>query len=63
MIDFTAEQLQLAKINHDYACRFPPTENCDSLLLQGCYDYMNAFKQVMNSASQVKEVSYGQLVR
>ncbi|MFA3763181.1 hypothetical protein [Yersinia sp. 2466 StPb PI] len=27
MIDLTAEQQQLAKIVHDYASQFPPTEN------------------------------------
>lgn len=54
MIDLTSEQQQLAKIVHDYACLFPPTENGDSQLLQGCYDYMDAFKQVMDSTSKVQ---------
>ncbi|EIR1990449.1 hypothetical protein LWN49_003966 [Salmonella enterica] len=54
MIDLTAEQRQLAKIVHDYACRFPLTENGDAQLLQGCYDYMDAFKRVMDSASKVQ---------
>lgn len=54
MIDLTAGQQQLAKIVHDYTCRFPTTENGDALLLQGCYDYMKAFKQVMDSASKVQ---------
>lgn len=50
MVDLTAEQRQLAKIVHDYACRFPLTENG----VQGCYDYMEAFKRVMDSASKVQ---------
>ncbi|MBK5145583.1 arylsulfatase regulator [Budviciaceae bacterium BWR-B9] len=54
MINLTAEQHQLAKIVHDYACRFPLTEHGDALLLQGCYDYMNAFKLVMDSTSKVQ---------
>ncbi len=54
MIDLTTEQRQLAKIVHDYACQFPPTENGDAQLLQGCYDYMDAFKRVMDSASKVQ---------
>ncbi len=50
MIDLTAEQRQLAKIVHDYTNRFPLTEDGDSQLLQGCYDYMEAFNRVMDSA-------------
>jgi len=54
MIDLTAEQRHLAKIVHDYACRFPLTEGGDAQLLQSCYDYMDAFKRVMDSASKVQ---------
>ncbi len=54
MIDLTAEQRQLATIVHDYASEFPLTENGDAQLLQGCYDYMAAFKQVMDSTSKVQ---------
>lgn len=54
MIDLTAEQRQLAKIVHDYASQFPLTENGDTRLLQGCYDHMDAFKRVMDSASKVQ---------
>ncbi|WP_282808188.1 arylsulfatase regulator [Hafnia alvei] len=54
MIGLTAEQQQLAKIVHDYASRFPPTEDGDAQLLQGCYDYMEAFKQVLDSSSKVQ---------
>lgn len=54
MIELTAEQQQLAKIVHDYTCRYPLTENDDGQLLQGCYDYMEAFKQVLDSSSKVQ---------
>ncbi|WP_334472115.1 arylsulfatase regulator [Arsenophonus sp. PmNCSU2021_1] len=54
MIDLTTEQQQLAKIVHDYASRFPQTEDGDAQLLQGCYDYMDAFKRVMDSASKIQ---------
>lgn len=46
MIELSAEQRQLAKIVHDYASQFPLTEDGDTQLLQGCYDYMEAFKGV-----------------
>jgi hypothetical protein len=51
MLDLTAEQQHLAKIVHDYACQFPLTEHGDIQLLQGCCDYMQTFKQVMDSTS------------
>lgn len=54
MIDLTAEQRQLAKIVHDYASRFPQTADGDAQLLQGCYDYMDTFKRVMDSTSKVQ---------
>ena len=49
-----AVQRQLAKIVHDYASRFPKTADGDAQLLQGCYDYMDAFKRVMDSTSKVQ---------
>lgn len=45
MIDLTAEQQQLAKIVHDYACQFPLAEDGDAQLLQGSYDYMEALNE------------------
>lgn len=54
MIDLTTEQQHLVKIVHDYACQFPQTENGDAQLLQGCYDYMDAFKRVMDSTSKIQ---------
>lgn len=40
MIGLNSEQQALAKKIHDYACRFPVTEEGDAELLQGCYDYI-----------------------
>jgi hypothetical protein len=54
MIGLTSEQQELAKRVHDYACRFPATEDGDAQLLQGCYDYMASFKQVLDSSSKIQ---------
>ena len=54
MIDLTTEQRQLAKIVHDYAGQFPLTEDGDTQILQGCFDYMEAFKRVRGSTSKVQ---------
>ncbi|MFM2588256.1 arylsulfatase regulator [Vibrio sp. TBV020] len=54
MMDLTTEQQQLAIIIDGYANQFPLTEEGDALLLQGCYDYMEAFKRVMDSSSKVQ---------
>ncbi|SFT93629.1 hypothetical protein SAMN05192562_103158 [Kosakonia arachidis] len=35
-------------------CWLPLTEDGDAQLLQGCYDYMNTFKQAIDSASKVQ---------
>ena len=45
----TAEQLQMVKIVHENAMRFPVTEAGDAQILQTCYDYMDAFKRVLDS--------------
>nr|WP_106441015.1 arylsulfatase regulator [Yersinia pseudotuberculosis] len=44
----------MTTIVHDYTCRFPPIADGDAQLLQGYYDYMEAFKRVMDSASKVQ---------
>lgn len=54
MIKLNAEQRQLAKLIHDYANRFPVSVIGDEQLLQGCYDYMDAFKQVMDSSTKIQ---------
>jgi len=53
-IELNAEQLQLVKIIHDHALRFPLSEAGDAELLQTCYDYMDAFKRVMDSTSRIQ---------
>ena len=53
-IELSAEQLQLIKIVNDHALRFPHTEIGDAELLQTCYDYMDAFKRVMDSTSRIQ---------
>ena len=56
MIGLTAEQQQLAKIVHDYVCRFPSTGDGDAQLLQGCYDYMEAFTGQDRTLSELNHV-------
>ena len=46
-----SEQHQMVKIIHDHAIRFPRNEAGDAQLLQSCYDYMGAFKRVIDSTS------------
>lgn len=54
VIKLNAEQIQMVEIINNYAARFPHYENGDALLLQNCYDYMDAFKQVMDTTSRVQ---------
>lgn len=58
MNDLTLEQLQLTRIVDDYANQFPLTEDGDALLLEAGYDYMEAFKYVMDSTSRVQKPLY-----
>ena len=53
-VELNAEQLQMVKIIHDPALRFPLTEAGDEQLLQTCYDYMDVFKRVMDSTSHIQ---------
>ena len=53
-VELSPEQLQIVKIIHDHALRFPLNESGDAELLQSCYDYMDAFKRVMDSASRIQ---------
>jgi len=53
-IDLNPEQLQFVTIIHDHALRFPFNKSGDADLLQSCYDYMDAFKRVMDSTSRVQ---------
>ncbi len=54
MITLNAEQHQQAKLIHDYANSFPVSVIGDEQLLQGATDYMDAFKQVMDSSSKIQ---------
>lgn len=54
MIGLTAEQLELTQKVHDYACQFPVTEEGDAQLLQGCYEYAEPFRKVLNSATKIQ---------
>lgn len=53
-IELNPEQLQMVKIIHEHAIRFPRNETGDGQLLQTCYDYMDAFKRVMDSTSHIQ---------
>lgn len=53
-IDLNAEQLQLVTIIRDHALRFPLNKSREAGLLQTCYDYMEAFRRVMDSTSRVQ---------
>ena len=54
MIDLSTEQQHLIKIIDNYVAKFPLSEAGDEQLLRTCYDYMNAFKRVMDSASRLQ---------
>lgn len=54
VVGLSAEQLQMVIIIDHYALGFPPGEDGEAQLLQGCYDYMEAFKRVMDSATKVQ---------
>lgn len=54
VVSLTAEQLQMVEIVHDYAIRFPLGEVGDAQLLQNSYDYMDAFKRVIDSTSKIQ---------
>ncbi|MBT6456028.1 MAG: arylsulfatase regulator [Gammaproteobacteria bacterium] len=52
MISLTLEQQQMVKIIDDHASKFSFSEVGNEQLLQTCYDYMAAFKQVIDSTSK-----------
>ena len=51
-IDLSVEQQHMIKIIEDYVVKFPFSEEGDEQLLGTCYDYMDAFKRVMDSSSK-----------
>jgi hypothetical protein len=52
LISLTLEQQQMVKIIDDHASKFSFSEVGNEQLLQTCYDYMAAFKQVIDSTSK-----------
>ncbi|AWK15684.1 arylsulfatase regulator [Candidatus Fukatsuia symbiotica] len=52
MIDLSAEQRHMIKLIDDYAAKFPLSEVGDEQLLSTCYDYMGAFKRILDSTSK-----------
>jgi len=54
MMNLSAEQLQLAMLIHTHVNQYPDTEHGDEQLLQTTYDYMDAFKRVMDSSTRVQ---------
>jgi hypothetical protein len=56
-MDIRAEQHQFAKIIHEHVIRYPDSENGLEQILPTIYDYMEAFKALMDSTTQV-EMNY-----
>lgn len=53
MINLTAEQIHLAKQIDAHVRRYPDTELGTEHLLTTIYDYMDAFKRIMDSKTSV----------
>lgn len=53
-MDIGPEQHHLAKLIHEHVSRYPDTEGGNTRLLPTIYDYMEAFKMVMESTTQVQ---------
>ncbi|EGU41185.1 putative arylsulfatase regulatory protein [Vibrio ichthyoenteri ATCC 700023] len=51
---FTAEQQQLVQLVDEFGRRYPFTIEGDEQFLVQCYDYMDAFKRVMDSSTKVQ---------
>lgn len=51
-IDLSVEQQHMIKLIEDYVAKFPLSDEGDEQLLSTCYDYMDAFKRVMDSSSK-----------
>lgn len=54
MMNLSAEQLQLAKLIDAHVRRYPDTATGDEQLLRTAYDYMDAFKRIMDSTTTVQ---------
>lgn len=53
-INLTAEQQQLVVLIDRYANQFPHTDTGEAHLLTNIYDYMDAFKMLMDSTTAVQ---------
>ena len=54
MIDLTAEQIQLATLIDAHVNQYPADATGDEHLLSTIYDYMDAFKRIMDSTTSVQ---------
>jgi hypothetical protein len=59
-MNLSAEQLQLAMLIDAHVNQYPDTELGNEQLLQTTYDYMDAFKRVMDSSTRVQMDHLGQ---
>lgn len=53
-MDLTAEQIQLATMIDAHVNRYPESQLGDEHLLRSTYDYMDAFKRIMDSSTPVQ---------
>lgn len=53
-MDIEPEQHHLAKLIHEHVSRYPETDTGNSQLLPTIYDYMGAFKSIMDSTSRIE---------
>lgn len=53
-MNLTAEQIQLATIIDTHVSQFPESQLGDEHLLQSTYDYMDAFKRILDSSTSVQ---------
>ena len=53
-LHFTAEQQQLVQLLDEFGRRYPLSISGDECFLENCYDYMEAFKRVMDSSTKVQ---------
>ncbi|MCP4431127.1 MAG: arylsulfatase regulator [Gammaproteobacteria bacterium] len=54
MMDLTAEQIQLATMIDAHVNKYPESQLGDEHLLRSTFDYMDAFKRIMDSSTSVQ---------
>jgi len=54
MMQLTAEQRHLAKLIDEHVCKFPESDSGNEQLLTTVYDYMEAFKIIMDSTTRLQ---------